>query len=176
VGPCRHRPPQLHSSPNERRESLCAHTSSYSLDVSGNSKPITMKLSVPPSTEHSTSFGVVHLVEVGHQALPSVSILLKIPKTSTLYLPSLASSTSLTFLPPSLQRQLSEYLNCNSISFTLPEFLCRSATSTATASGVSSSNTSTTPTGTGAASLGADAQSGLLTAVTALVALIATLY
>lgn len=31
VGSCRHRPPQLHSSPNEPGESLCAHVSSCSL-------------------------------------------------------------------------------------------------------------------------------------------------
>ncbi|KAG8218656.1 hypothetical protein J3R82DRAFT_4321 [Butyriboletus roseoflavus] len=52
-------------------------------------------------------------------------------------------------------------------------------TATATpsaASGVTSSSTSTTPTGVSAASLGADTQAGLLTAVAALTAFITTLF
>ncbi|KAH0839942.1 hypothetical protein J3R83DRAFT_896 [Lanmaoa asiatica] len=50
------------------------------------------------------------------------------------------------------------------------------ATTTQSTPGVSSSDTSTTPTGTSAASLGADAQASLLTAVAALTALITTLF
>ncbi|KAF9226631.1 hypothetical protein BS17DRAFT_494256 [Gyrodon lividus] len=47
---------------------------------------------------------------------------------------------------------------------------------TSTPSGVSSSDTSTTPTGTNAAILGADSQTGLLTAVAALTAFITALF
>ena len=122
---------------------------------------------------------VAHLVEAGLQALLFVSILLQIPQTSTLYLLNLASSTSLQLLPTGLLRllrPLSEHLSRISIFFTLPEFSRRTATSTVTATGVStSSDTSTTPTGVSAASLGADAQAGLLTAVAALTAFITTL-
>jgi hypothetical protein len=134
---------------------------------------------MPSSTEHFSALFVARLVEAGHQALISVSILFQIPNSSTLYLLSLARSTSLQFLPTGLLRplrQLSEYLSRISVSVTLPELSRRTATSTVTTTGVSSSDTSTTPTGVSAASFGADAQAGLLTAVAALTAFIATLF
>ena len=143
-----------------------------------NRTPPMTRFSPPSSTERLVALCALHLVEGGLRALVFALTLLKIPHSSTVYLPSLASSTSLQFLLQRLLRHFSEHLSCITIAFPLYKFLCRTATSTVTTTTpfISSSDTSTTPTGISAASLGSDTQLGWLGALGALTALVATLF